>query len=238
MIYRALYSRSTAALLALVSGLLLAVSQTRAIVDAVGMVHPAWHPAWYWTAAIGFESAILAVGLVMAMTGDKGLWRWEVVLIVVSVVAGFLAAMVGHAWSDAIALARAAATGVMPVQYLAVVMTAHRLASGAAVMTMPPVDVPVVDDQTDDYADDYADDLDDDQTADQADAPADDQAAPPVRPTIQPRPVPPSTGRRRSEDPRVLAAVAAGIPRTTARRWAATGNPALDRYQTTEARAA
>lgn len=213
MIYRVLYSRSTAALLALASGLLLAASQTRTIVDAVAMVHPAWHPAWYWTAAIGFESAILAVGLVMAMTGDKGLWRWEVVLIVVSVVAGFLAAMVGHTWDDGVALARAAATGVMPVQYLAVVMTAHRLASGLAVQTAPPIAAPLTTVQT--------------------------MPPPVIVPSDRPRTMPPpTTARRTAEDPRVLAAVAAGIPRTTARRWAATGNPQLDRYQTTEARAA
>lgn len=212
MIYRILYSRSTAALLALASGLLLAASQTRTIVDAVAMVHPAWHPAWYWTAAIGFESAILAVGLVMAMTGDRGLWRWEVVLIAVSVVAGFLAAMVGHSWSDAIALARAAATGVMPVQYLAVVMTAHRLAVQTTAPIAAPLTTPTVDVQT--------------------------VPRPAIATPARPRTVPPTSARRRSEDARVLAAVAAGIPRTTARRWAATGNPQLDRYQTTKARAA
>lgn len=44
--------------------------------------------------------------------------------------------------------------------------------------------------------------------------------------------------RATATDPRVAMAIAAGVPRTTARRWAATGNPQLDRYQTTEARAA
>lgn len=38
-------------------------------------------------------------------------------------------------------------------------------------------------------------------------------------------------------DPRVAMAIAAGVPRTTARRWAATGDGRLDRY-TAEARAA
>lgn len=194
MIYRALYARSTAALLALASGLALAVSQTRAIVDAVAMVHPAWSPAWWWTAAIGFETAILAVGLVMATTGDRGLWRWEVVLVGVSVVAGWLVAMDGRPWSDPVALARAVVTGAMPIQYLAVVMTAHRLAGRAAdgQTTARPVAMTT----------------------------ATDHAA-------RPRP-----GRRAAStvDPRVATAIAAGVPRTTARRWAATGDARLDKY--------
>lgn len=48
----------------------------------------------------------------------------------------------------------------------------------------------------------------------------------------------PTTRPATATDPRVAAAIAAGVARTTARRWAATGNPKLDRYQTTEARAA
>lgn len=201
MIYRALYARSTAALLALASGLALAVSQTRAIVDAVAIVHPAWSPVWHWTAAVGFEAAILAVGLVMATTGDRGLWRWEMVLVGVSVVAGVMVAMDGRSWSDPVALVRAAATGVMPVQYLAVVMTAHRLAGRAGVTTVA------------------------------ADQPATTATTPPAATTTpRPRPAARRTSTGPAADPRVAAAIAAGVPRTTARRWAATGDARLDKY--------
>lgn len=207
MIRRALYAPGTAALMAMVSGAALAASQTRAIVDAVAIVHPAWSPAWHWTAAVGFEAAILAVGLVMATTGDRGLWRWEMVLVGVSVVAGVLVAMDGRSWSDPVALARAAATGVMPVQYLAVVMTAHRLAGRAGVTT-------VALDQT---------------TA---------TTPPAAATTLRPRPAVRRTSTGPAADPRVAAAIAAGVPRTTARRWSATGDRRLDQYATTEARAA
>lgn len=202
MIYQILYSRSTAALLALASGAALAMSQTRTIVDAVTMVHPAWHPAWHWTAAVGFETAILAVGLVMAASGDRGLWRWELVLVAVSVLAGFLVAMAGHDWTDRVALARAVATGIMPVQYLAVVMCAHRLAGR-------PDRV-----RTDVHVDDHARPV--------------VQTAP--RRTSRPR----TTTRRATpgimDDPRVRAAIAAGVARTTARRWATTDDARLDKY--------
>lgn len=210
MIRRALYAPGTAALMAMVSGAALAASQTRAIVDAVAIVHPAWSPVWHWTAAVGFEAAILAVGLVMATTGDRGLWRWEMVLVGVSVVAGVMVAMDGRSWSDPVALVRAAATGVMPVQYLAVVMTAHRLAGRAGVTTVA------------------------------ADQPATTATTPPAATattTPRPRPAARQTSTGPAADPRVAAAIAAGVPRTTARRWAATGDHRLDRYRA-EVRAA
>lgn len=139
-LYRALYSPGTAAALVLAAGVLLATSQTRVIVDAVAIVHPKWSPVWYWTAAIGFETAILAVGLVMAMTGDRTLWRWEVVLVVVSVVAGVAAAMVGHTVTDRAAWVHAVAIGLMPIQYLAVVLTGHRLAEHGRPDVAPDVE--------------------------------------------------------------------------------------------------
>lgn len=127
-LYGWLYDRGTAAALVLLSGLLLATGQTRTIVDAVALVHPGWGSAWAWIVAVGFETAILAVGLVMASTGDRDLWRWEVVLVGASVVAGLAVGMHGHALQDYGAWARGLAMGLLPVQYLAVVLTGHKLA--------------------------------------------------------------------------------------------------------------
>lgn len=141
--YGWLYDKGTAAGLVFLSGLLLAVGQTRTIVDAVGLVHPGWSNAWAWVVAVGFETAILSVGLVMASTGDRDLWRWEIVLVGASVLAGLAVGMHGHTLSDYAALIRAGAMGLLPVQYLAVVLTGHKLAkaadarSGAVQLTDP-----------------------------------------------------------------------------------------------------
>lgn len=209
-LYRALYSPGTAAALVLAAGVLLATSQTRVIVDAVAIVHPKWWAGWYWTTAIGFETAILAVGLVMAMTGDRTLWRWEVVLVVVSVVAGVAAAMVGHQVGDRAAWVHAVAIGLMPIQYLAVVLTGHRLAEHGR------SDVATV---TDDRAADHA-----------TTAPATDAETTVIEP---PTTAPPATAKTATmtADPAVAAAIADGVARTTARRWSTAGDPRLDRYR-------
>ena len=127
-LYGWLYDKGTAATLVLLSGLLLATGQTRTIVDAVVLVHPGWSPAWAWIVAVGFETAILSVGLVMASTGDRDLWRWEVILVGASVAAGLAVGLHGHVLQDYGAWARGIAMGFLPVQYLAVVLTGHKLA--------------------------------------------------------------------------------------------------------------
>lgn len=225
-IYRFLYSQGTAAALVLASGLLLAIGQTRTIVDAVKLVHPSWAPAWFWIVAIGFETAILGVGLVMAMTGDRTLWRWEVVLVGASIVAGLAVGLHGQTVDTPAAIGaaavRALAVGLLPVQYLAVVLTGHKLASGAVVATTET----------------------DGQTATTVEHGQDQPAA---VATVEPEPVaavepeskaatvatPPrqTVVRTTTADPAVAAAIAAGIPRTTARRWSTVGDPRLKKYR-------
>lgn len=222
-IYRFLYSQGTAAALVLASGLLLAIGQTRTIVDAVAMVHPSWSPIWFWTVAIGFETAILGVGLVMAMTGDRTLWRWEVILVSASIVAGLAVGLHGQTmdtWTAIGAAAvRALAVGLLPVQYLAVVLTGHRLASGATAVATTETAVQTMAAGT---------------TVDHDQPTAAVTAEPLAMATSEPplTTVLPTVTRTTTTDPAVTAAIAAGVARTTARRWATAGDPRLDQYRT------
>jgi len=111
--YRALYSRGTAAGLVLMSGAVLAVSQTHVIRDWLAVLHPGWSRPWLWANAAGFELVVLAVGLVLAATGQRSLWVAEVFLIAVSC---------GAAWDsapDGTPLVREILGSLMPLQYLA-----------------------------------------------------------------------------------------------------------------------
>lgn len=224
-IYRFLYSQGTAAALVLASGLLLAIGQTRTIVDAVKLVHPSWAPAWFWIVAIGFETAILGVGLVMAMTGDRTLWRWEVVLVGASIVAGLAVGLHGQTVDTPAAIGaaavRALAVGLLPVQYLAVVLTGHKLATGAtaAVATTETDGQTVVDDGQDQPA----------TVTTVAPEPPAMAVVDPVA-TVVTAP-PPTVAKPTTTDPAVTAAIVAGVPRTTARRWATAGDPRLDKYR-------
>lgn len=119
--YRALYSRGTAAGLVLMSGAVLAVSQTHVIRDWLAVLHPGWSRPWLWANAAGFELVVLAVGLVLAATGQRSLWVAEVFLIAVSC---------GAAWDsapDGTPLVREILGSLMPLQYLAAVLAGHRL---------------------------------------------------------------------------------------------------------------
>lgn len=225
-IYRFLYSQGTAAALVLASGLLLAIGQTRTIVDAVAMVHPSWYWLWFWIVAIGFETAILGVGLVMAMTGDRTLWRWEVVLVSASIVAGLAVGLHGQTmdtWTAIGAAAvRALAVGLLPVQYLAVVLTGHRLASGATtVATTETAGQTMAAGTTVDH---------DQPTAAVTAEPLAMATPEPPLTTVLPT-VLPTVARTTTTDPAVTAAIAAGVARTTARRWAENGDPRLDKYR-------
>ena len=225
-VYRLLYSQGTAAALVLASGLLLAIGQTRTIVDAVAMVHPSWSPLWFWIVAIGFETAILGVGLVMAMTGDRTLWRWEVVLVGASIVAGLAVGLHGQTmdtWAAIGAAAvRALAVGLLPVQYLAVVLTGHKLASGAMVATTETDGQTMA---TVDHGQDQPSEV----------TMVDPEPVAMVATTTAPEPpvttAPPTMAKTTSTDPAVTMAIAAGIPRTTARRWADNGDGRLDKYR-------
>ncbi len=129
--YRLLYSRGTAATLVLLSGSVLAISQTHVIRDWLAVLHPAWPRPWLWVNAAGFELVVLAVGLVLAATGQRSLWVAEVFLIIVSC---------GAAWDSAPAgtpLVRAILGSLMPLQYLAAVLAGHRLASVATAAPAP-----------------------------------------------------------------------------------------------------
>lgn len=222
-VFRFLYSQGTAAALVLASGLLLAIGQTRTIVDAVAMVHPTWFWLWFWIVAIGFETAILGVGLVMAMTGDRTLWRWEVILVSASIVAGLAVGLHGQTmdtWTAIGAAAvRALAVGLLPVQYLAVVLTGHKLASGAATVATTETAG-----QTTAMA--AAVDRDEPATMVEIEPLAMTAPGPPVA-----TPSPPTVARATTTDPAVTAAIADGVARTTARRWATAGDPRLDKYR-------
>lgn len=130
--YRVLYDRGTAALLVLASGIVLAASQTHVIRDWVAAGHPAWSPAWPWMTAIGFELVILAVGLVLALTGDRVLWAAELFLVGVSVLAA-----IDNGVAAGVPLHRAVLSAVMPLQYLAAVLAGHRLAGQGSAMPRP-----------------------------------------------------------------------------------------------------
>lgn len=128
-LYDRLYSRGAAAALVILSGSVLAVSQTHVIRDWLAVLHPGWAPAWLWVNAAGFELVVLAVGLVLAMTGRRVLWVSEVFLILVSC---------GAAWDSMPAgtsTLRAVLASVMPLQYLAAVLAGNYLADRAEIKT-------------------------------------------------------------------------------------------------------
>lgn len=120
--YRILYSRGTAAGLVLLSGMVLAVSQTHVIRDWLAVLHHGWSVPWLWVNAAGFELTVIATGLVLAATGRRSLWIAETFLILVSCLAAWDSAPAG---TPAV---RAILGSLMPLQYLAAVLAGHRLA--------------------------------------------------------------------------------------------------------------
>lgn len=131
--YRWLYSRGTAAALVLSSGAVLAVSQTHVIRDWLATLHPSWSVPWLWVNAAGFELVVLAVGLVLATTGQRSLWVMEAFLILVS-----CGAALDSALAAGVAVPRAVLGGLMPLQYLAAVLAGHRLAGQGQARTAEP----------------------------------------------------------------------------------------------------
>jgi len=123
--YRILYSRGTAAGLVLLSGVVLAVSQTHVIRDWLAVLHHSWAIPWLWVNAAGFELTVIATGLVLAATGRRSLWVAEGFLILVSCLAAWDSAPAG---TPAV---RAILGSLMPLQYLAAVLAGHRLAGRA-----------------------------------------------------------------------------------------------------------
>jgi len=143
-----LYSRRTASFLVIVSALALTASMTHIVRDVLAWVSPDWHPLFHWIGAIGFDTGILAVGLVIALTGRT--WQLvvaEIFLIAVSVTLGVGSAIVSVSdrggsgamaelfladgsvnWSAMLPFVMAVATGLMAVQYVFVVTAGHRLA--------------------------------------------------------------------------------------------------------------
>lgn len=121
--YRLLYSRGTAAVLILLAGSVLAVSQTHVIRDWLATLHPAWPPAWLWLNAAGFELVVLSVGLVLSMSPTRKLWAMELFLVGVSCAAAW---DYGHAVPGPV---RTLLGSLMPLQYLAAVLAGHELAA-------------------------------------------------------------------------------------------------------------
>lgn len=116
--------RSLAIGICIIPAAALAVSQAFVVMDMVMRVHPHWPAAAQWSMAIGFEGAILATGLAMAMTGfARPLVAAEVFLVTMSVLAGTIVVYDGHVPSWLIT----ASVSAMPLQYLAVTFAAHRL---------------------------------------------------------------------------------------------------------------
>lgn len=192
----------------------LAISQAFVIHDHVAMVHggvvtpPPWPAIAQWSMAVGFELAILSVTLAVAVVGwHRGLIVAETFLIGVSVLAGALVTYPG----PVAPLVETASMAMVPLQYVAVVLAAHALhrhyAATPAADQTTPVATPMA-------------------------TMATDQATAATRAAATaPRPRPPaSRPSSTTVDPRVAMAIAAGVPRTTARRWAATGDARLDQY--------
>lgn len=103
----------------------LASSQAFVIHDAVAIHHGHWPVAAQWAMAIGFEAAIVAVGLCVAVTGfDWKLVAAEVFLLApsVAIAADGIDPMATPAALDTLAMS------VMPLQYAVVILAAHRLA--------------------------------------------------------------------------------------------------------------
>lgn len=237
----------------------LAVSQAFVIHDHVAKVHgrvttlPPW-PDWaQWTMAAGFEMAIVAVGLAVAITGFRGwLTVAELGLVAVSVLAGALVTHPGHIWPWVDTLSMS----LVPLQYVAVILAAHSLhdhfaANGqtvakeprparswrsvvrwpwtwpqwslvrwpwwprSTVTTTPPVTMPTTPPVT---------------TPPTATTPTvDDQSDQPDLPVAT---VPEAAATKPvAKDPAVATAIAAGVPRTTARRWSERGDPRLDEFR-------
>jgi len=200
----------TAILICVLAAAALAVSQAFVIHDHVAKIHgrvttlPPW-PDWaQWTMSAGFELAIVAVGLAVAITGFRGwLTVAELFLVAVSVLAGALVTHPGRIWPWADTLSMS----LVPLQYVAVILAAHSLyghfaAGGQTAGRAPRVVEPVT-------------------TTDRAEPPA-----------SSPRPI---VARTTTADPAAMAAaiaaIAAGVPRTTARRWLAKGDERLDQYR-------
>lgn len=149
ILYRALYSRGSAAAIVIASWLILATAQMAVVADAMAALHPGW-PVWLRTlAAVGYELATLAVGLVIAVRAGEGraqsvvLWGGLALFVAVSSFFGFDAAMRGLigedyraqdlASADAVQWIRAVLGGaVLPVQYLLAVAAGHQLAAHAS----------------------------------------------------------------------------------------------------------
>lgn len=105
----------------------LVLGQTRLIYDATGLFHQTWHPAWRWTLSAGFELVILGSALAFSVTQDRRL-RWgEIFTIAVSIGAGVVVGMTGHALDDYARWAVVVALGVVPVQYAVAVRAGHSL---------------------------------------------------------------------------------------------------------------
>lgn len=198
----------------------LAISQAFVIHDHVAMVHggvampPPWPAIAQWSMAVGFELAILSVTLAVAMVGwHRGLIVAETFLIGVSVLAGALVTYSG----PVAPLVETASMAMVPLQYVAVVLAAHALhrhyaatpaTDQTTAVTTPAATVATV-----------------------ATVATDQTTAATRTAATAPRPRPPaSRPSSTTADPRVTMAIAAGVPRTTARRWAATGDARLDQY--------
>lgn len=194
----------------------LAISQAFVIHDHVAMIHghvttpPPWPPAAQWAMALGFELAILAVTLAVAVVGwHRGLIVAEVFLVGVSILAGALVTYTGHvpAIVDTVSMA------LVPVQYVAVVLAAHALYGHYTAAGQSPAVVATVDHAT-------------------AHPPA---ATPtPPRPRMAaPRPVA-NAGQLATD---AIVASRAGVAPRTARRWRTTGDARYGQHMA-EARAA
>lgn len=198
----------------------LAISQAFVIHDHVAMVHggvatpPPWPAIAQWSMAVGFELAILSVTLAVAMVGwHRGLIVAEAFLIGVSVLAGALVTYPG----PVAPFVETASMAMVPLQYVAVVLAAHALhrhyAATPATDQTTAVTTPAA------------------RVATVATVATDQTTVATRAAATVPRPRPPaSRPSPTTADPRVTMAIAAGVPRTTARRWAATGDARLDQY--------
>lgn len=153
-LYRALYARGTAAAIVIASWAILATAQVAVVFGAMQALHPSWPPAMQALAAVGYELATLAVGLVIAVRAGEGrrqswiLWVGLALFVGISSWMGFDAAMrgqLGEAYrlrdlgeADAIVWLRAVLGGaVLPLQYLLAVAAGHQLAARDAARDAP-----------------------------------------------------------------------------------------------------
>lgn len=123
----------------------LVLGQTRLIYDATGLFHQTWHPAWRWTLSAGFELVILGSALAFSVTQDRRL-RWgEIFTIAVSIGAGVVVGMTGHALDDYARWAVVVALGVVPIQYAVAVRAGHALTTAFYRTSTPATpDIPKV----------------------------------------------------------------------------------------------